>query len=178
MIKYLFTLLFSLFFLLSTPEPGKAEDCYLPTISEYEIAPVKKIKREVFRQSGYLIFIYYYDVADPMLRDHYAEFNYKNTIRLAEKNWEKLKNPDIDDYWDENGRTKPYLLIEFGGGVFNGYFRVKKLLTLVGTCYDRKQNNAKLIYYVESGEYQQIISGSENIFIPILAIEDREERKK
>jgi len=85
---------------------------------------------------------------------------------------------DIDDYWDKNGEAIPYILLELGGTVTSKGFYSTKEYTKIGTCFDRQEKIEKNILYFKSGYYAQIIKSVEEIFIPIIAIENKTEKKQ
>lgn len=159
------------------PQLLNAFECDFPAITEYEIYNVQKIKKITFKSGDYLVLFFHYDIEDPIIKDFYSEFNFENTIRLARKYWEEKNNLDYNDFWDKNGESIPYVLVEFGGTVSNDFFYALKGQAMVGTCYDRKNNELRNVRLATSSEYEQILNAIENVFLPVLALEKKEYQK-
>lgn len=174
--KYFYIFILFLFFFPYSAIAGSS--CDFPLTMNGDFPSLKKIEKEVFKYKGYLVFIYYYDIAKSPHRDEYASFHFKNIIRLAEKDLKLKKNMDINDYWDKNGRAIPYILLELGGTVIDDQLYTMKKYIKIGTCFDRQGEKEKNIYYIENGSYGQIMENIKKVFIPVLAIEDRLESKK
>jgi len=175
--KYLFLLFLTLF----SASPILAKNiCYLPeTPANAPQTIIKETKTDTLIVNGYLVIFFYYDVSDPILKDPYAEFNFKNITKLAELQWGKT-NLDVDDYFDKNGETKPYVLIEIGGTVRDGWYKPMIGITRISTCYDyqKKVKDKDVVCYFYSNYYKEIVDSIENIFTPLVAIQSERRNKK
>ncbi|PLX21822.1 hypothetical protein C0584_01830 [Candidatus Parcubacteria bacterium] len=154
--KKLFILLSLLFFL---PQLTMADDCRYPRdISNPPDEVVLSTK--VLKYEGLFIFLDLYDWVDGSMSEN---DNNKKWFRVLFANgigngWEYLEDLDVDDYWDEQGNTIPYIQIEVGGMNWGGQAQRTGNMANIGTCFDRQKFNFDYLFEPASDEFESIIA--------------------
>ncbi len=156
-----FILIFGFFLLFCGQSFADKHQCQYPEF--YELKNVE-LKRETFRHNGFFIFIDYYEKQNP-----YNSFHFTNIVNLAKIYWEYPKDLNVDDYWDKEGNTTPYILIELGISISYKTPVPIGANVVIGTCFDRDNSNFNYMDKMTADEYLNILSKVEVAFIPLLA---------
>ena len=178
--RYLFLFLLIVFFFY--PPLTNAENiCYLPespTISYRSI--IKETKTETLKINDYLVIFFFYDTNSSILKHPMDEFHFNNILKLAELKWGKSEI-DLNDYFDEDGNTRPYVFVEMGGTIKDGFFLPMKGFARIRTCYDCQNDNPKEndeLYFFLAVYYENIIDSINNVFTPLVAVQAEKEKRK
>jgi hypothetical protein len=163
------------FFFLFPPVVHAGLECVYTWDVENHIPGINKIEKSFFKKDGYLVIFYYYETSDPTIKDNSAKLHFKNIVSLAEKKWGKSFF-DVNDFWDENERPRPYILVELGGTVLGKLFYTINNFAIVETCYDRQIKKPSFLSLINCSYYDFLLNNIEEVFIPILALEDEMEK--
>lgn len=177
--KYLFFVTIVTFiFLQNIPLSVNAAECQFPDLDYAYFSNYSEITNEFFPQKDFYILFTNYKMNDPEYRDNYSEFHFKNLVRLAKARWGKQKTMKVSDFWDAEGRAKPYILIELGGKMVSGDLHTNQGKLRIGTCYDINANNKANLANIANGDYATLIENVEKVFIPVLVFENGMEKRQ
>lgn len=174
--RYLFLLIMSFFFY--PPSLNAKNICYLPEVPQnFPRSILNETITKTLKINNYLVIFFFYDIKNQDLKDPYARFNFENTTKLAELKWGKT-DLDLGDYFNENGDSRPYIFVETGGTIRDGWYKPAIGITRISTCYDMRKTDkeAELVYYFTAKYYEEIVDSIDVVFTSLITLQNTKEK--